>query len=176
MTDNPQASAAHGRPHLSLERTEPTRFGSGWISGVLSVALGLVGLGAVICFHFPSYLTMPALRGLYPVPWVRAVVHVVLVAAFLLGSASLCLRYNKALGITGIGLTLIAALLGGSRVPIDDELTNGPFLGLDWFLLNLILYSLVYVPLDACSPGIPSKRSFATSGAPTSRTSLSTRC
>jgi sterol desaturase/sphingolipid hydroxylase (fatty acid hydroxylase superfamily) len=148
VTDEPHVSTSRGRAHLSLERTEPTRFGSGWISGVLSVALGLIGLGAVICFHFPSYLTMPALRELYPVPWVRAAVHVVLVAAFLLGSASMCLRYNKALGIAGIGLTLIAALLGGSRVPIDDELTSGPFLGLDWFLLNLILYSLVYVPLE----------------------------
>ena len=148
MTDDSQPLASPGRAHLSLERTEPTRFGSGWISGVLSVALGLAGLGAVFCFHFPSFLTMPALRDLYPLPWVRAVVHVVLVASFLLGSTSLCLRYNKALGVAGISLTLIAALLGGSRVPIDDELTNGPFLGLDWFLLNLILYSLVYVPLE----------------------------
>ncbi|MEX2142137.1 MAG: hypothetical protein WD894_22915, partial [Pirellulales bacterium] len=147
-SDEPQLPVPARRPHLSLARTEPTTFGSGWISGVLSVALGLLGLGAVLCFHFPSWLTMPALRNLYPVPYVRAAVHIVLVASFLLGSASVCLRYNKALGLTGISLTLIAALLGGSRIPIDGELTEGPFLGLDWFLLNLILYSLVYVPLE----------------------------
>jgi hypothetical protein len=41
---------------LSLQSTEPRQFGSGWISGVLSAALGLIGLGAVVCFHFPSIL------------------------------------------------------------------------------------------------------------------------
>jgi len=135
-------------PHVSLQTTEPKAFGHGWISGVASVALGLLGTGAVLCFHFPSYLTMPELRGLYPVPYVRALLHVVLVSAFVLGAVSVCLRANKALGLVGMGLTLASALLGGSRVPLDDELRTGPFLGLDWFLLNLIGYCAVFIPLE----------------------------
>lgn len=127
---------------------EPTHFGSGWISGVLSTALGAIGLGAVICFHNPSLFTMPELRGLYPVPYVRGLLHLVLVTAFLLGALSVCLRRSKVLGMAGMGLTLIAALLGGSRVPLDGELREGPFLGLDWFLLNLIGYSLVFIPIE----------------------------
>lgn len=134
--------------HVSLQTSEPTRFGHGWISGSCGVACGVLGLGAVLCFHFPSLLTMPELRAWYPVPYIRALLHVVLVASFLLGTISICLRHNKALGLTAIGLTLISALLGGSQVPIDDELKDGPFLGLDWFLLNLILYSAMYVPLE----------------------------
>lgn len=126
----------------------PRHFGSGWISGVLAIALGVTGLGAVLCFHFPSLLTMPELRSKYPVPIVRGVLHVVLVSSFLLGTVSVCLRRQKIFGSIGIGLTLLAALLGGSRVPIDGELTNGPFLGLDWFLLNLILFSAVFIPLE----------------------------
>jgi len=125
-----------------------TRFGSGWISGVFSVALGAIGLGAVLCFHFPSLLTTPSVRGLYPIPYVRALLHLFLVSAFLLGVLSVFLRRGKRLGMSGIALTLIAALLGGSRVPIDGELRNGPFLGLDWFLLNLIAYCAVFVPLE----------------------------
>jgi lathosterol oxidase len=134
--------------HLSLRTTEPTSFGHGWLSGAFSVALGVVGLLAVLCFHFPAYLTMPEIRGLYPVPYVRALLHLVLVASFVLGAVSVCLRANKALGLVGMGLTLLAALLGGSRVPLDDELAQGPFLGLDWFLLNLIGYSAVFIPLE----------------------------
>ena len=126
----------------------PTHFGSGWISGVLSIALGAIGLGAVFCFHYPALLTMPELRGLYPIPYVRALLHLVLVGSFLLGVLSVCLRKQKALGMIGITLTLIAALLGGSRVPLEGELTEGPFLGLDWFLLNLIAYSAVFIPLE----------------------------
>ena len=45
--------------------------------------------------------------------------------------------------------SLVAALLGGSRVPLDGELESGPFLGLDWFLLNLIAYSAVFIPLPS---------------------------
>jgi sterol desaturase/sphingolipid hydroxylase (fatty acid hydroxylase superfamily) len=150
MNDDPHLSNVPPRhqPHLSLRTTQPTHFGHGWISGVLSVALGLLGLGAVLCFHFPQWLTMPALRELYPLPYVRALLHVVLVASFLLGTVSVCLRYNKALGTAGIAFTLIAAFLGGSQVAVEGELTEGPFLGLDWFLLNLIVYSLVYVSLE----------------------------
>ena len=54
----------------------------------------------------------------------------------------------RALGLTAITLVLIAALLGGSRVPIDRDVPSGGMLGLDWFLLNLILFSAVYIPLE----------------------------
>jgi sterol desaturase/sphingolipid hydroxylase (fatty acid hydroxylase superfamily) len=129
-------------------KTESTAFGSGWLSGVLSAALGLIGLGAVLCFHFPSLLTVPDARALYPIPYVRALLHVVLVSAFTLGAISLSLRRNKALGGVGVSATLVAALLGGSQVPVEGELRTGPFLGLDWFLLNLIVYSFVFIPLE----------------------------
>jgi sterol desaturase/sphingolipid hydroxylase (fatty acid hydroxylase superfamily) len=127
---------------------------------VLSTALGVVGLGAVLCFHYPSLLTMPELRSLYPVPYIRALLHLVLVAAFLLGVASVLLRRSKRLGATGIALTLVAAALGGSRVPIAGELTNGPFLGLDWFLLNLIFYSATFVPLERFFARVPEQPIF----------------
>jgi lathosterol oxidase len=135
-------------PSPAVAAAEPTHFGSGWISGVLSTFLGAAGLGAVLCFHWPSLLTAPQLRDLYPIPYIRALLHLVLVSAFLLGVLSVCLRRAKWLGMTGIALTLLAALLGGSQVPIEGELTDGPFLGLDWFLLNLIAYSAVFIPLE----------------------------
>ena len=136
------------RPDISLHTTQPTHFGQGWVSGVASVLLGVLGLGAVFCFHFPSVLTMPQLRQLYPVPWIRALLHLVLIASFLLGAISVCLRYNKALGLTGITLTLMAWMLGGSSVAVNGELRDGPFLGLDWLLLNVIGYSAVFVPME----------------------------
>jgi sterol desaturase/sphingolipid hydroxylase (fatty acid hydroxylase superfamily) len=140
------------RHHISLATTEPKALGHGWISGVASVVLGLIGLGTVLCFRFPSLLTMPELRALYPVPWIRALLHLLLVTAFVMGVVSIWLRYNKALGLVGIGLVLTAALLGGSGVSIQNELHNGPFLGLDWLLLNLIGYSAVFIPLERLFP------------------------
>jgi lathosterol oxidase len=130
------------------------------VSGVLSAALGLIGLGAVICFHFPDILTTPEARALYPVPYIRALLHLVLVAAFVLGIISLTLRQNKALGTVGVVATLAAALLGGSRVAVEEELRTGPFLGLDWFLLNLIVYSLVFIPLERLFARLPEQGIF----------------
>ncbi len=147
-------------PVYSTQTIEPTRFGSGWVSGVLSAVLGLMGLGAVLCFHFPELLTTPEARALYPIAWVRALLHLVLVGAFVLGVISLSLRRNKALGTVGVVCTLAAALLGGSRVPVEGELRQGPFLGLDWFLLNLIVYSVVFIPLERWFARLPSQGIF----------------
>jgi len=126
--------------------------GSGWISGVLSVFLGFVGLLAVVCFHYPSLMTMPELRAMYPVPYIRALLLLILVVSFVLGVISIFLRRSRSVGGIGILLTLIAVMFGGSSVPVDGELKNGPFLGLDWFLLNILIFSAVFVPLELLFP------------------------
>jgi sterol desaturase/sphingolipid hydroxylase (fatty acid hydroxylase superfamily) len=134
--------------HLSLETTEPMSFGYGFISGLLSATLGIAGFGAVLCLHFPQYLTHAELRPFYSLPHLRGIVHVMLVASFLLGTASAVLRANKTLGFVGLGFTLAAALLGGSHVPVEGELGSGSWLGVDFFVLNLLLYSAVFIPLE----------------------------
>jgi lathosterol oxidase len=138
----------HGA-HIALETTEPMAFGYGFISGLLSAILGIVGLGLVLSAHFPEYLTQADLRPLYSSPFLRAAIHLTLVTSFLLGSISAVLRANKALALTGIGLTLGAALLGGSQAPlmVQNHGTRS-WLGLDFFVLNLLLYSAVFIPLE----------------------------
>jgi len=145
---------------ISWRTVEPTGFGSGWLSGLLSAIPGLVGLGAVLCIRFPSLLTVPEARALYSVTLVRALLHLVLVSGFLLGLVSLTLRRNKLLGVVGTGAALVAALLGGSQVPLDGELSSGPYLGLDWFLLNLIVYSAIFIPLERLFARLPDQPLF----------------
>lgn len=136
---------------MSLRTSEPTRWGHGWISGVLGVLLAAASLGAVLCFHFPGLLTAPELRALYPHLPVRAVLQAALLLAFLLGTLSVCLRANKALGLTALCGVLVATLLGGAGVEAG-EMGRTPALGLDAFLISLLLYSLVYVPLERAFP------------------------
>ncbi|MFM7520702.1 MAG: sterol desaturase family protein [Planctomycetota bacterium] len=140
-----------------IESPAARRFGTGWIAGTLSVALGIVGLLAVACFHFPSYLTMPDVRHLYPLVWVRLLLHVILVAAFLAGCTSFVLRSDKTLGVVGMALALVAALLGGSRVPIDGPTTTGVYLGLDYVLLLFVLYSLIFIPMERVFGRLPQR-------------------
>jgi sterol desaturase/sphingolipid hydroxylase (fatty acid hydroxylase superfamily) len=140
-----------GRPpaHVALETSEPMSVGYGFISGLLSAILGIVGFGVVLSLHFPEYLTQADLRLLYSSPYLRALLHLTLVASFLLGSVSAVLRANKMLALTGLGFTLAAALLGGSSVTLSGSVEGREsWIALDFFVLNLLLYSAVFVPLE----------------------------
>lgn len=148
--------------HFSLETNEATAFGHGWISGLLSAVLGIVGFGAVICFKYPTFLTKPELQPFYReyLPYLRAWLHVLLVVAFILGTISVCLRKNKALGVIGIVCVFVAALLGGSNARTGDLTATDQHIGLDWFLLNLFLYSAIYIPLERGFALHPDQRTF----------------
>ena len=136
------------RPHLSLSTSEPTAFGSGFLSGLLSAILGIAGLGAVLTLRYPGVLSATELRPLYDVTVVRALIHLALGVSLVLGTVSAYLRANKTLAVVGIGCTLIAAALGGSRVPVGGQVGEGSWLGVDFFVLNLMLYCAVFVPLE----------------------------
>ena len=131
---------------------DPTGFGTGWWSGVLSAFCGLLAFGAVVCLHFPQVLTSPELRAFYPMPTMRLLIQAVIVAAIVFGVASAVLRRKKILGLTGMSLALLATLLGGASVPINETLHDGPAIGLDWFLLDMLLMTLIFSPIEVLWP------------------------
>lgn len=132
-----------------LEAPEAERaFGTGWISGVLALALALFGLGAVLFLMFPAAFSLPMLRDYYGNPWFRLGLHLVLIGAFALAMLNLVLRRRKAMGLTAIGAVLIATLLGGSRTQGQDIIATDYYLGLDWFLINLTLLGMLFIPLE----------------------------
>jgi len=139
---------------------EGTRFGSGWISGTASVFLGGLALLGVVTFWFPGVLTIAEFRAHYPLPLLRALLRVVIGLAFLLGALSLALRRRKALGITGLGLSLLATLAGGSSVRLESTFEHPFTIGLDWFLLNVLLLALVFIPLERAFPHRPKQTTF----------------
>jgi sterol desaturase/sphingolipid hydroxylase (fatty acid hydroxylase superfamily) len=154
------------RPRLdvALERlfgdADPARLGTGWISGTAGVFLGAIAVGGVLVFRFPDWLTTGQFRSAYPVAGLRLLLQVVIGLAFLCGALSLWLRRRKVLGLTACGLALAAALLGGGNVPVEGSLDREMTLGLDWFLLNLLLTALVFVPLERLFPRLPGQGTF----------------
>ncbi len=124
--------------------------GTGWWSGVLSVFLGFLSFGAVLCLHFPQLLTVPQFRSHYPVHTIRTLIECLIVGAAAFGILSSILRKKKVLALTGVLLALTAA--GGSSVQINQTLHDGPAIGLDWFLLDLLLTAVVFVPLERLWP------------------------
>jgi lathosterol oxidase len=131
---------------------DPAGFGSGWWSGVLSAFFGLLSLGAVVCLHFPQLLSSPDLRPYYPMALMRLLIQAVIVGAILCGVVSAMLRRKKVLALTGILLALCASLLGGASVPINQDLHTGPAIGLDWFLLDILMMTLIFSPIEVLWP------------------------
>ena len=124
------------------------RPGHGMISGVIALSLAILCFLGVLAFHFPQYLTTPQLRQSYNVDMIR---QVMLAALVLAGSLSL---YNiirgrarwLALGaFVLIGLTL---MLGGHKVPVNDFADNTPYIGLDWFILDLLGSTLIFIFIE----------------------------
>ena len=83
--------------------SERLKIGEGRISAALSLFLSLVGLGAVLCFHFPELLTTAEFRAHYPVELLRVVLLICLVLLLLLWPAPVLELAEKAVGLVGDG-------------------------------------------------------------------------
>ncbi len=149
------------RIHETFGDDEHKGFGSGWWSGVLSTLFGMLAFGAVLCLHFPQILSTPELRAHYPMAMMRMAIQVIIVAAILFGVVSAMLRRKKILGLTGMLFALAATLLGGASVPINGAtLHGGPSIGLDWFLLDMLLMTLLLSPIEVLWPAYPEQSVF----------------
>src|SRR5258708_37113545 len=66
--------------------------------------------------------------------------------------ANLIRLRNRWLNGTALALILLAVAMGGPRVPIGDFEDNTPYIGLDWFLLDLLGSSMVFVLIAKMFP------------------------
>ena len=136
-----------------LEAPAPLRaFGTGWISGVAGLALGLIGLALVVSMRAPGQFAMPELSALHANHWFKLGVLVILLLGFAASVLSLALRASKLLGTLGAVAALLAALLGGSASPALTPDPTPLFLGLDWFALNVLFTGLIFIPMERISP------------------------
>ncbi len=124
------------------------RPGRGLISGVIALSLGILCFLGVLAFHFPQYLTTPQLRQSYDVDIIRMLMFAALVLA---GGMSLVnILFNRSRWLSGAAFLLVAgtALLGGHKVPVNNFADNTPYIGLDWFILDLLGSSLIFIFIE----------------------------
>ena len=139
---------------------QPKSLGTGWWAGVLAAFFGVLAFGGVLCLHYPQWLSSPELRAYYPMTVIRMSIQAAIVIALVMGAVSALLRKKKALAATGVLLAIAALAWGGSSVPINQPLKNGPAIGLDWFLLDLFAMAAIYVPLERFWPRYPRQSTF----------------
>ena len=120
----------------------------------------MLGLGGALCLRYPSLLTLPEARSHYPIALMRALIQGVIFTALVLGVVSGIVRRRKVLALTGMALALAAALLGGGNTPLPAEVDTRFGIGFDWFLLDLLVMTLVFVPVERFWPRHPDQGTF----------------
>lgn len=135
-----------------LHRSGSMRFGQGLIATVLALSLGFLSLLGVLAFHFPQYLTTPELRHEYSVDILRQALFVALLIAGGLSLANLILGNRRNLNIVAFLFVAAGVALGGSRVPVGDFPDHTPYIGLDWFILDLLGSTTLFVVIEKLFP------------------------
>src|SRR5262245_55902389 len=118
------------------------RRGTGMVSGVIAMVLAALCLLGVLAFHFPEYLTTPQLRKSYSVDVMRQLLYWSMVVAGGLALFNTVLGRARWLALAAFVLVALSALLGGHKVPMNDFADDTPYIGLDWFVLDLLGSSL----------------------------------
>jgi sterol desaturase/sphingolipid hydroxylase (fatty acid hydroxylase superfamily) len=121
------------------------RTGKGLVSGVIALSLAILCFLGVLAFHFPEYLTTPQLRRAYDVELLRKVMMVSLVLAGALALFNIVMGRRRWLATAAFALVALTAALGGHTVPVNDFPDGTPYIGLDWFILDLLGSTLIFI-------------------------------
>jgi sterol desaturase/sphingolipid hydroxylase (fatty acid hydroxylase superfamily) len=123
--------------------------GRGMVTGVIALSLAILCFLGVLAFHFPQYLTTPELRRSYDVNLMRQLLFWSLVLAGALSLVNLLFRRAPWLAGTAFALVVLSALLGGHQVEVDPNFPDHtPYIGLDWFILDLLGSALIFIFIE----------------------------
>jgi sterol desaturase/sphingolipid hydroxylase (fatty acid hydroxylase superfamily) len=125
------------------------RRGHGMVTGVIAMVLAVLCFLGVIAFHFPQYLTTPELRRSYDVSVIRIVMLVALGASGGLALFNIIRGRARWLALWTFGLVVLTLALGGHKVEVDPNFPDHtPYIGLDWFILDLLGSTLIFVFIE----------------------------
>ena len=128
------------------------RAGQGLVSGVLALSLAVLCFLGVLAFHFPEYLTTPQLRRAYRVDLLRGVLYGALVIAGAVSLFNLVTGRLRWLSSAAFALVCLSVALGGHKVPVNDFPDGTPYIGLDWFILDLLGSTLIFIFIEKLFP------------------------
>ena len=120
-------------------------------AGVTSGLLGVLCVLAELCFLFPEVLVSRDALAFYRanLDVFRGILMVAIVATVVLGVLSVLLLRSKVYGLWGIGLGVVAILMGGWKAQAIPGIGPRAFsAGLDYFVLELLILGLVFIPME----------------------------
>jgi sterol desaturase/sphingolipid hydroxylase (fatty acid hydroxylase superfamily) len=126
-------------------------FGSGWLSGSGALLAGMVSVVLAIALKYP-WLTTPELAMITKTSGFKIFQHLVLILGYVFALTSLILRKDKTLGLIALGLTVAAALMGGSSAEQIATKNTSVYFGLDFFVVNVLFTGFMFIPLERFFP------------------------
>lgn len=128
------------------------KIGEGKISGYVSIFLAILSFLAVFCFKYPEILTSPEFRAVYKGEQMEILLTSVIIAAFLFAILSFILSKKKKYALIGLIIITLTVLIGGLKVEATAVGASRWYLGLDWLLLDLLLMSVIFIPIEMIWP------------------------
>jgi sterol desaturase/sphingolipid hydroxylase (fatty acid hydroxylase superfamily) len=122
--------------------------GKGMVSGVIALTLAVLCFLGDFAFHFPEYLTTPQLRNSYSVEAMRLLLFWSLVLADAMALFNIVMSRTRWLALAAFVLIGLSLALGGHKVPVNDFADGTPYIGLDWFILDLLGSTLIFVFIE----------------------------
>jgi sterol desaturase/sphingolipid hydroxylase (fatty acid hydroxylase superfamily) len=126
--------------------------GKGLVSGYLSIFLGLLSLGGVLCFFFPEVFTTPEFREVYTAGAMKTLLTGTLIASLFFGLLNVLLSGDRKRGMAGIAISCMTIVIGGFDVQGRSVEKVNWHLGLDWLLLDLLLMAVIFIPVEMIFP------------------------
>ncbi len=125
------------------------RRGHGMVTGVIALGLAILCFLGVLAFHFPEYLTTPELRKSYNVDIIRKIMLGALVVAGSLSLFNIIRGRSRWLAAAAFVTVAATVLFGAHSVPVNPNFPDHtPYIGLDWFILDLLGSTLIFVFIE----------------------------
>ncbi|MFI4999182.1 MAG: sterol desaturase family protein [Reyranellales bacterium] len=121
-------------------------------AGLVAFALAVLVALAVLALRFPHGWTPAELGKAVDIGMLREATFLAMAIAGGLAIANLIEGHARWLNGATVTLILLAAALGGHRVPIADLPPGTPYVGLDRFALNLLGSSLIFIVIERLFP------------------------
>ncbi|GHA57437.1 sterol desaturase [Amylibacter ulvae] len=136
----------------ALEKPRAERpFGSGWLSGTLSLICGVAALALAIVLRYPHLFSTPDLAVIHEFIPFRVAFQIFIVFGYVLSFTSLILSRSFMLSSVGFFLVVAASLIQG---PAESG-SSSMYFGLDFFVLKVLTVGILFLPLERMFPHDP---------------------
>lgn len=138
----------------------PLRPGKGMVSGTLALVLANFCLLAVLMFQFPTYLSTPKVREYLSFDAMRMVLLAAMVLCGALALTNIVFKRVRRLSTWAlfwracavVGSQVGVSATGHGWLPVGDLPSHVPYLGVDWFIFDLLATTLLFTGIEKLKP------------------------